>query len=122
MQKGELTRQKQKPSSQVPQPQMLTRSGWVIRWCRWNESFSLPVPQLPSSSRTLAPNVRVFHQRLTYQDGLGTALRQALDIRAGVDAAFGDQQRRRMACGVLRVAWGRTQAAPRAARLWPGPP
>ena len=49
-------------------------------------------------------DVRVLHQRLTHQDGLRAALRQPLDIGAGVDAAFGDQKRRRGACCVLRVA------------------
>ena len=39
-------------------------------------------------------DVGVPHERLAHQDGLGAALRQPLDIGAGVDAAFGDQERR----------------------------
>ena len=62
---------------------------------------------LPSAAEQLAnfgADVCVFHQRLAHQDGLGAALRQSLDISAGVDAAFGDQERRQVACCVLRVA------------------
>ena len=68
---------------------------------------------LPSTAQQLASfdaNVRLFHQRLPDQDGSGTALRQPLDIGAGVDAALGDQEWRRAVCCMLRVAWGRTQA------------
>ena len=52
---------------------------------------------------SLSADVRMLHQRLAHQDGLGAALRQALDIGVGVDAAFSHQKRRRAAGCVSRV-------------------
>jgi len=49
-------------------------------------------------------DVRVLHERLTYEHSSGAALCQSLDIGAGADAAFGDQERGQMICRGSRVA------------------
>jgi len=36
-------------------------------------------------------DIRVFHQRPAHQYGPRAALRQSLDLRAGLDAAYGNQ-------------------------------
>ena len=54
-------------------------------------------PSSSSAAEQLAhfgADVSMLHQRLAHQYGLRAALRQSLDIRASVDAAFGDQERR----------------------------
>jgi hypothetical protein len=46
------------------------------------------------STLHLEPDVSAFHQRFAHENCFRAAFREALDIGARVDAAFGDQQRR----------------------------